>query len=177
MSPIYFSSQWDFRKWLEDNHSNEKEILVGFYKVHSGIPSMTWAESVRQALCFGWIDGVRKSIDDERYSIRFTPRRADSIWSEINIKYVESLIHEGLMTEYGKIAFNKRSEKKSGIYSHEKKDIKLEEAYLKMFMDNSEAWQYFENTPKYYQKQIIHWINSAKMDETKLRILSTRNIH
>ena len=131
MKPQFFSTQSDFRTWLENNHQTETELLVGFYKVNSGKPSMSWSESVDQALCFGWIDGVRKSMDEESYTIRFTPRKKDSIWSAINIKKVEHLSGQGLMKEAGLKAFNLRTENKSRIYSHEKEPIPLHQNFEK----------------------------------------------
>jgi len=119
-NPIFFATASSFRKWLEKNHDKASELLVGFYKVKSGKPSMSWSESVDEAICFGWIDGVRKSIDDESYSIRFTPRKPGSIWSAINIQKVESLSGQGLMQDSGMTAFEKRKEHKSRIYSYEK---------------------------------------------------------
>src|SRR3954466_13273011 len=121
MTPTFFTKQSDFRKWLQKNHKKETELLVGFYKVNSGKPSMTWSESVDEALCFGWIDGVRRTIDETAYQIRFTPRKASSIWSAVNIKKVEELKKKGLMKEAGLEAFSKRKEERSAIYSHEKK--------------------------------------------------------
>ncbi len=120
MAVIFFATQAEFREWLEIHHKKETELVVGFYKVGSGKPSMTWSQSVDQALCFGWIDGIRKSIDEESYCIRFTPRKRTSIWSDINIKKVEQLTKSGQMTEEGQKAFDLRTENRSRIYSHEK---------------------------------------------------------
>ena len=120
MAPTFFATQSDFRKWVTKKHKNETELLVGFYKVDSGKSSMSWSQSVDEGLCFGWIDGVRKSIDKESYSIRFTPRKNTSIWSAINIKKVEELAKNGLMTTQGLKAYNLKTESKSKIYSHEK---------------------------------------------------------
>src|SRR5688572_20855102 len=126
MKPIFFETGGDFRKWLSKNHKKETELLVGFYKVGSGRPSMTWSESVDEALCFGWIDGVRKSMDDKRYTIRFTPRRPTSIWSAVNIKKMEELIRKGLVQPEGLAAHEKRNENRSKIYTHEKAPVKLD---------------------------------------------------
>ena len=115
MTPVFFHDQKEFRTWMENNHKTESELLVGYYKVGSGKPSMSWSQSVDEALCFGWIDGIRKSIDNERYCIRFTPRKATSIWSNINIKKVEQLIQNGLMTQSGLEVFKNRKISKSGI--------------------------------------------------------------
>ena len=121
MSPIFFATQADFRDWLEEYHELETELLVGFYKVGSGKPSMSWSESVDEALCFGWIDGVRRSVDAESYSIRFTPRKAKSIWSAVNIAKIEVLTAKGLMKPAGIAAFAKRDENNSKIYAYEMK--------------------------------------------------------
>src|SRR6187549_476911 len=125
VQPTFFATQSDFRKWLEKNHSKATELFVGFYKVDSGKPSMTWSESVDQAICFGWIDGVRKSIDKDSYFIRFTPRKPTSIWSAINIKKVEELTKQGLMQPAGLASFEKRTEGKSRIYSFEQEKVEL----------------------------------------------------
>src|SRR5687768_6389102 len=123
MNPVFFPDKTAFRKWLEAHHITEKELLVGFYKVGSGKPSITWPESVDEALCFGWIDGIRKSLNEDSYTIRFTPRKPGSIWSAINIKKVEALSKAGLMYPEGMAAFAKRSEQKSAIYSYEKQPV------------------------------------------------------
>ncbi|GAB0155204.1 YdeI/OmpD-associated family protein [Chryseobacterium sp. Alg-005] len=168
MSATFFSNQDDFRKWLEENHQIEKELLVGFYKVGSGKPSMSWSESVDQALCFGWIDGVRKSIDEESYSIRFTPRKPTSIWSAINIKKVEELTKAGLMTPAGQKAFELRKEEKSRVYSHEKEAIEFNSVYEKQFKAHKKAWEFFTNQAPSYKKVITHWIMNAKQEKTRL---------
>ncbi|WP_223601273.1 YdeI family protein [Chryseobacterium sp. GVT01B] len=168
MEPTFFRTKEAFRKWLEKHHQDEKELLTGFYKTGSGKPSMSWSESVDQALCFGWIDGVRKSIDHESYSIRFTPRKPSSIWSNINIKKVEELTKAGLMTPAGQKAFDLRKENKSGIYSHEKAEVALDPVYQKQFTDDQTAWDFFESQAPSYKKVIIHWIMSAKQEKTRL---------
>ena len=168
MSATFFQTQLDFRNWLEKNHQNEKELLVGFYKVGTKKPSMTWSESVDQALCFGWIDGVRKSIDEESYSIRFTPRKPTSIWSAINIKKVKELTKAGLMTAEGLKAFKLRKEEKSAIYSHEKELAMLDPDFEKQFKANKKAWEFFTQQAPSYRKVMLHWITSAKQEKTRL---------
>lgn len=168
MKPLFFSRQEDFRKWLESNHLKETELLVGFYKVTSKKPSITWPQSVDEALCFGWIDGVRKSIDEESYSIRFTPRKPGSIWSVVNIKKVEELINRGVMQPAGLDAFKKRMEEKSGIYSFENDVKKLSESFEKIFKSNKNAWGFFIAQAPSYQKAVIHWIMTAKQEKTQL---------
>jgi uncharacterized protein YdeI (YjbR/CyaY-like superfamily) len=172
MKPTFFPKPADFRKWLEKNHKKEKELLVGFYKVGSGKPSITWPESVDQALCFGWIDGVRKSFDENSYTIRFTPRKASSIWSSINIKKVEELTKKGLMKPEGLEAFAHRKEHKSEIYAYEQKEpTALSAAYEKKFKANKKAWEFFNRQPPYYRKRITYRIMSAKQEATRLRRL------
>ena len=168
MNIIFFPTQLDFRKWLEENHKKEKELIVGFYKVDSGKPSMTWSQSVDQALCFGWIDGIRKSIDKESYCIRFTPRRPTSIWSTVNINKVETLIKQGLMQPAGLEIYKQRKEEKSGIYSFENEAKKFSDNFEKRFKANSEAWNFFISQAKSYQKTAIHWIMSAKQEKTQI---------
>ena len=168
MSATFFETQEEFRNWLEKNHKMQKELLVGFHKVGSKKPSMTWAQSVDHALCFGWIDGVRKSIDDESYSIRFTPRKPTSIWSAINIKKIEELTKAGLMKPEGLKAFELRKEEKSRIYSHEKDPVDLHPEFEKQFKANKKAWEFFINQAPSYKKVMTHWIMSAKQEKTRL---------
>ncbi len=168
MEPTFFTSQAKFRAWLQKHHKKETAMLVGFYKVGSGKPSMSWSQSVDQALCFGWIDGVRRSIDAESYSIRFTPRKPTSIWSSINIKKVEALTRAGLMTPAGQSAFALRKESRSGIYSHEKEASVLSPAYTKLFKANKPAWTFFTAQAPSYKKVMIHWIMTAKQEKTQL---------
>ena len=171
MEPTFFLDKHQFRTWLEKNHQTATELLVGFYKVKSGKASITWPESVDEALCFGWIDGIRKSIDESSYSIRFTPRRATSIWSARNLDRVEELLKQNLMQPAGIKAYQKRKESKSKIYGYEQKIHKLSEAYETAFKANSIAWEYFINQAPSYQKKIIHWIMSAKQEKTRLNRL------
>lgn len=168
MTITFFASQAEFRKWLGKNHKKETELIVGFYKVDSDKPSMTWSQSVDQALCFGWIDGVRKSIDNESYCIRFTPRRSTSIWSAINIKKVEELTKAGLMTPEGQKAFELRTENKSRIYSHEKEPVALAANYKRQFKMNKLAWNFFNEQAPSYRKVMIQWIMTAKQEKTRL---------
>lgn len=166
--PTFFADQSEFRKWLDKNHRMEKELIVGFYKKDSGKPSMTWPESVDQALCFGWIDGVRKSIDQESYQIRFTPRKPTSIWSAVNIAKVEKLTKEGLMQPAGIAAFKLRKEEKSKVYSFENDAKQLDTEMESKFEADSTAWQYFKAQAPSYQKAVIHWIMTAKQESTRL---------
>ncbi|GAA5115946.1 YdeI/OmpD-associated family protein [Luteolibacter yonseiensis] len=167
-SPTFFSKAGDFRQWLKDNSGEATELLVGFHKVDSGRPSMSWSESVDEALCFGWIDGVRRRIDDTRYSIRFTPRKPGSIWSAVNIDKVGKLRSEGLMTPAGEEAFSKRTEARSRVYSHEREaPAELDPAELSAFKKSTVAWEFFEKTPPGYKKVVLHWVTSAKKPETR----------
>lgn len=168
MKPHFFKSNADFRKWLEENHNTMTELVVGFYKVRSGKFNMTWSQSVDEAICFGWIDGIRKSIDEERYCIRFTPRNPRSIWSKINIKKVEELTRKGLMAQAGLKAFSFRDNSKSGIYSFENLPLKLPVEFEKVFSKNKSAWNYFSKQAPSYQKMICRWIMSASQETTRL---------
>ena len=168
MKPIFFPNPQEFRQWLEEHHRTEKELLVGFYKVGTGTASMTWPESVDQALCFGWIDGVRRSIDEESYSIRFTPRKPTSIWSAVNIRKMEELTTTGLMTKAGLKAFALRKEEKSAVYSHEKEPAVLDPAFEKQFKANQKAWDFFITQAPSYQKVMLHWIMGAKQEKTRI---------
>lgn len=168
MTAIFFASQEEFRKWLAKHHKKEKELLVGYYKMASGKPTMTWSQSVDQAICFGWIDGVRRTIDHERYCIRFTPRRPNSIWSAINIRKVEELKKSGRMTPAGQKVFDTRKESKSRIYSYENEPVVLSPAYERQFKKNKAAWNYFIEQAPSYKKIMIHWIMNAKQEKTQL---------
>ncbi|MDD4374102.1 MAG: YdeI/OmpD-associated family protein [Bacteroidales bacterium] len=163
----FFKTQEEFRKWLEINHKKETELIVGFYKVGSGKPSMNWSQSVDQALCFGWIDGIRKSIDKESYCIRFTPRRSTSIWSAINIKKVEELTKAGLMKDAGIKVFKSRKQDRSRIYSYENDLISLDTNYEKQFRKDKIAWDFFTKQAPSYQRAIIRWIMSAVQEKTR----------
>ena len=169
--PTFFTNQSDFRKWLQKNHKTKTELLVGFYKVASGKPSMTWPQSVDEALCFGWIDGVRKSIDKESYQIRFTQRKPTSIWSAINIKKVGELKKQGLMQPAGLASFEKRMESKSKIYSYEKDEAELSQDFKKQFKANKKAWDYFQALAPSYKTVSIHWVMRAKQEATRVKRL------
>jgi uncharacterized protein YdeI (YjbR/CyaY-like superfamily) len=167
VTATFFESQDEFRKWLKSHHEKETELIVGFYKVDSGKPSMNWSQSVDQALCFGWIDGIRKSIDKESYSIRFTPRRSTSNWSAININKIEELTKAGLMKPAGLKAFSLKKENKSVNYAHENGTVFLDSNYEKQFRENKIAWDFFKKQAPSYQKAIIRWIMSAIQEKTR----------
>jgi len=172
MKAIYFESPASFRKWLAVHHATDKELLVGFYKKGSGKPSLTWPESVDEALCFGWIDGVRKRVDDTRYTIRFTPRRKSSIWSAINIARVGVLQAQGLMQPAGLAAFGARDEKRSAIYAYENRPKTLDPVYEKELRRDKVAWTFFEAQPPSYRKLAAWWVMSAKKEETRQKRLA-----
>jgi uncharacterized protein YdeI (YjbR/CyaY-like superfamily) len=171
MNQVYFKDQIEFRKWLEKNHDKESEIIVCYYKVATGKPSMTWSESVDQALCFGWIDGIRRSVDNERYCIRFTPRKPTSNWSKVNIRKVEELSKSGLIRKPGLDVFSNRKDSKSEIYSFEN-EVKLDISLEKIFKSNKNAWDFFVKQAPSYQKTRMHWIMSAKQETTKMTRLN-----
>lgn len=173
MEPKFFRTAPAFRIWLEKNHSSSRELIVGYYKVGSGRPSMTWPESVDEALCFGWIDGVRKSLDEWSYTIRFTPRKPMSVWSSVNIKRVEVLRAEGLMQPAGLVAFERRTENKSSIYSYEQRDVDLPEPYAGKLAKNKKASKFFQSQNASYRKAACWWVVSAKKEETRLSRLAT----
>jgi uncharacterized protein YdeI (YjbR/CyaY-like superfamily) len=173
MKPIFFPSPAAWRAWLEDHHAETAELWVGFYKKDSGQPSITWPESVDGALCFGWIDGIRKRIDDVSYVIRFAPRRARSIWSAINIKRVTELTRLKLMHPAGLKAFEQRTGDRSEIYSYEqRKTAKLSPSQEKQFRTNKKAWDFFQAQPPSYRKPATWWIISAKKEETRQKRLA-----
>lgn len=168
MNPKFFRTPADFRRWLEKNHATAAELWVGFHKKDSGKPSITWPESVDEALCFGWIDGIRKRADEISYQIRFSPRRHGSIWSATNIKRANELAKQRRMRPTGLKAFAARIENKSGIYSYEQRNTELEEPYAKLLNKNKTAWNFFQIQPPSYRRMIAWWIVSAKKDETRM---------
>lgn len=169
----FFKTSSDLRVWFVKNHQRAKELWVGYYKTGSGKQSITWSESVDQALCFGWIDGVRKSLDEERYTIRFTPRNPKSFWSKINIKKVAELKKLGLMTPAGLKIFDQKDGKKSGQYSFEQREKpKLPAAYIKRFKMNNKAWKFFTSKPPGYQRVATWWVISAKQEQTQQKRLA-----
>jgi uncharacterized protein YdeI (YjbR/CyaY-like superfamily) len=173
MKPRYFPTPADFRAWFESHHETEAELLVGFHKKGSGKPSITWPESVDEALCFGWIDGVRRSLGETSYTIRFTPRRPTSIWSAINVARVGELKKLGRMREAGLRVFEKRRPERTGIYSFERKErAKLSKAQEKLLRGHPKASAFFDAQPPGYRATAIHWIVSARQAETQERRLS-----
>jgi uncharacterized protein YdeI (YjbR/CyaY-like superfamily) len=172
MEPTFVATPDEFRAWLDAHHATETELLVGFHKKGSGRPSITWPESVDEALCFGWIDGVRRRIDDDSYSIRFTPRKARSTWSAINVKRFGELTELGLVRPVGVAAFERRTEDRTGIYSYERREAaELEPAMEERFRAHARAWTWFEAQPPWYRRTATHWVISAKRPETRERRL------
>jgi uncharacterized protein YdeI (YjbR/CyaY-like superfamily) len=170
--PTYFATPAGFRAWLEKNHASAPELLVGFHKTSSGKASMTWPESVDEALCFGWIDGVRRSLGADAYTIRFTPRRPTSIWSAINVAKVEALRRAGKMRPAGEAAFAKRTAEKTGVYSFERDQAAvLAPAHAARLAANRKAQAWFSAQAPSYQRAAIHWVTSAKREETRDRRL------
>lgn len=167
MKPNFFPTQEDFRKWLEENYDKKDEIIVGFYNVKSGKGGMSWSEAVDQALCFGWIDSVRRKVDEESYSNRFTPRRPTSNWSAVNIEKVRVLTEKGLMMPQGIAAFEKRKEEKSVVYAYENEAKDFFEEFEKRFKANKTAWEFFGKQANWYKKQKIYWVMSAKQEATR----------
>lgn len=173
MSARYFASPAAFRAWLSKHHAKATELLVGFHKAHTGKPTLSWSESVDEALCFGWIDGVRKRVDDERYTIRFTPRKAGSIWSAINIKKMKALEAAGKMTDAGRAAFAKKQTQRSVVYSHENEARELPEALRARLDAKKKAAHDFDARPPWYRRAAVWWVLGAKHETTRERRFAT----
>jgi uncharacterized protein YdeI (YjbR/CyaY-like superfamily) len=174
MDTTFFATPAAFRDWLEAYHDSVQELWVGYYKKGSGRPSITWPESVDEALCFGWIDGLRKTIDDVSYRIRFTPRKPRSNWSAVNIRRVAELTAQGRMHPAGLHAFAQRAEAKAGIYAYEQRHTaELDAASEHQFRANAAAWAFFQAQPAGYRRTAIWWVVSAKKEETKRKRLAT----
>jgi uncharacterized protein YdeI (YjbR/CyaY-like superfamily) len=169
--PRFFASPVAFRAWLKANHKKAAELIVGYHKKHTGKPSLTWPESVAEALCYGWIDGIRRSLDEDRYTIRFTPRRPRSQWSAVNIRMVAELEAAGRMTAAGRAVFNARPDPESTGYTHQKREAELDVASIKVFKKNKAAWAFFDAQPPSYRKKMAWWVVAAKQAETRERRL------
>jgi len=172
-SPIFFDSPSAWRAWLAERHEREREVLVGLYKKASGRAGMSWPEAVDEALCFGWIDGVRRGIDEHSHSIRFTPRKPRSTWSAVNIEKAQRLIAEGRMRPAGLRAFEARSEENSRIYSFEQGHVELPAAAQERLRADPAAWSYWCSRPPGYRRIAAWWVISAKRPETRQRRLAT----
>ncbi|AMV38411.1 YdeI/OmpD-associated family protein [Planctomyces sp. SH-PL62] len=173
MDPIFFETPGDFRAWLGENHATADQLLVGFYKKGTRRSSITWPESVDEALCYGWIDGVRKGVDAESYTIRFTPRKKRSVWSAVNIARVQALTELGRMQPTGLAAFEARNEDRSGIYSHEQGDVEMPEPFLGLLREKPAAWEFYEKQPASYRKAVNWWVAGAKKVETRRKRLDS----
>ena len=167
----YFPSPEAFRSWLERHHADRDEVWVGFHRVSTGLPTLTWREAVDEALCFGWIDGIRKRVDETRHVIRFTPRRPRSIWSAVNIARVEALEAEGRMRDPGRAAFARRDDDRSRVYSHERADAHLDDAMERRFREDDAAWAFWTAQPPGYRRTLSWWVISAKRPETRAKRL------
>jgi uncharacterized protein YdeI (YjbR/CyaY-like superfamily) len=172
MEVIFFKSPVELREWLEENHDKATELYVGFYKKSSGHIGITYPQALDEALSFGWIDGVRRSIDDTSYTIRFTPRKPRSIWSLVNIKRANELADLGLMGPPGLKAFNERDKSRSKLYSYEREVAELGDAYEKRFRANKKAWDFFQAQPPSYRKTATWWAMSARREESRLNRLA-----
>ena len=174
MEARFFATPAELRDWFELHHADEPELVIGYYKKATGRPSITWQESVDEALCFGWIDGIRRRIDDESYCNRFTPRRLRSNWSAINIKRVGELIEQGRMTPAGLAAFEARDEARSAVYSYEqRRAATLDPEQERRFRAEGAAWEWFQSRPPSFRRAAVYWVTSAKKPETRERRLAT----
>ena len=171
MKPKFFSTPAEFREWLERNHDSATELMIGFHKKSSGKKSITYPEALDEALCFGWIDGVRKKLNETSYVQRFTPRKTKSIWSNVNVRHVERLKKEGRMHRAGLAAYELRDPKRTGIYSFENRARELSPEFEKRFRQNKRAWEFFQAQPPYYKNLLIFRTMSAKKEQTRIRRL------
>jgi uncharacterized protein YdeI (YjbR/CyaY-like superfamily) len=172
--PIFFASPEEFCAWLEEHHATAVDLLVAFHKKSTARPTMTLTESVREALCFGWIDGIRRSLGNESYTIRFTPRKPRSNWSSLNIRHVEELIREGRMTPAGLAAYEARTPERTGVYAFEQRHTaRLEPEQEERLRADPKAWEFFQAQPASYRQTAIYWVVSAKREETRARRLAT----
>jgi uncharacterized protein YdeI (YjbR/CyaY-like superfamily) len=173
MDAIYFTSPDELRNWYVKHHDTATELVIGFYKKHTGTPSVSYQEALDEALCFGWIDGIRRRVDDERYRNRYTPRQKRSVWSDVNIKRVGELTELGRMHPAGLKAFNERDPARTKQYSNEQENLALDPAYEAELKANPAAWDFFQSQPPSYRKPATWWVMSAKKEETRLRRLAT----
>jgi uncharacterized protein YdeI (YjbR/CyaY-like superfamily) len=172
-SASFFESPSEFRDWLEEHHTEETELWVGFHKKASGRSGITWSEAVDQAICFGWIDGVRKGIDQSSYANRFTPRNPRSTWSRVNIERVTRLSKQGLMQPAGIAAFERRGEERSGVYSYEQTTPELDRESKRTFRSSRKAWEFFQSQAPSYRRTVTWWVTSAKRQATRDKRLAT----
>jgi uncharacterized protein YdeI (YjbR/CyaY-like superfamily) len=171
--PTFFASPARFRQWLKANHLRATEVWVGYHKKETGKQGLDWSQSVDEALCFGWIDGIRKSLDATTYTNRFTPRKRSSNWSAVNIAKMERLLEAGRVAPAGRKAYEQRDERRSEVYSFERKATALSEAELATFRKKAKAWKFWEAQPPGYRRTAAHWVTSAKRPETRAKRFAT----
>jgi uncharacterized protein YdeI (YjbR/CyaY-like superfamily) len=171
--PIFFESPAELRAWFEANHDSATELFVGYHRVGTGRPTITWSESVDEALCFGWIDGVRRRVDDTSYTNRFTPRKPTSNWSAINVAKVAELTKQGRMHPAGLAAFERRRPDRTGTYSYEMAKAAFDPEMEEAFRKKKRAWAFFEAQPAGYRRLATYWVMSAKRPETRQKRLAT----
>lgn len=169
--PVAFGSAAEWRAWLERHHASRQEIVVRCWKVHARHRGLTYAEALDEALCYGWIDGVRRRVDEDSFSTRFTPRRPNSVWSTVNIRRVQALERQGRLTAAGRAAFARRTDARTGVYSFESRTPELDPELAARFRRNRRAWRYFEAQPPGYRRTSAFWVMQAKRPETRLRRL------
>jgi len=171
--PQFFPTPKHFRDWLHEYHASERELIVGFYRKGSSMPSITWPESVEEALCYGWIDGVRNKLDDDSYTIRFSPRKTTSIWSKINLATIERLIAAGRIAPAGLKVYEARDKARTSLYSFEREASTLTPGEEKRLRKNAKAWNFFASQVPSYKKPAIWWVVSAKQEATREKRLTT----
>jgi uncharacterized protein YdeI (YjbR/CyaY-like superfamily) len=172
MTPIFFKTPAEFRRWLTKHHASETELLAGFYRKDSGLGGITYGEALDEALCFGWIDGIKKKLDEVSYTHRFTPRKPRSTWSNINVRHVQRLTAAGRMMPAGLRAYEARETERTGVYSFEKTAHVFDTLLEKEFRANKRAWTFWEAQPPGYRRVSTHWVMSAKQAETRERRLA-----
>ncbi|MGA2370453.1 MAG: YdeI/OmpD-associated family protein [Candidatus Korobacteraceae bacterium] len=172
MKPLFFPTAAAFRSWLEKNHATVSELFIGFYRKESGKGGISYREALDEALCFGWIDGVRKRFDEASYTIRFTPRKPDSIWSAVNTSRIGELVKQGRVHPAGQHVFDRHDPKKSELYSYERATCQLDGAYEKKFRANKKAWEFYQAQAPWYRRTSAWWVVSAKREETRQRRLA-----
>ena len=163
----FFRTQAELRRWFGKNYASEQELWIGFYKKDSGKGGVDYAQALDEALCHGWIDGIRKKLDDASYTTRFTPRKPRSIWSNVNVKHVDRLTKAGLMTPAGVAAYKLRDPARTGVYSFERETAELTPPMRKTLEKNATAAKFFDAQPPYYRRLAAFWVISAKREETR----------
>lgn len=170
-TPVHFRTPAAFRAWLRGNHRSAAALVLRISRIHAAGGGLTYAQALDEALCFGWIDGIRRRLDADSFSVRFSPRKARSIWSRVNVRHAERLIETGRMTKAGRAAFEAREEDRTGVYSFERRPAGFPPAYRRQFQASKAAWQYFRKEAPWYRRTCRHWVLSAKREETRVRRL------